>query len=557
MKSNSRVYVIGHKNPDTDSICSAIAYADIKNRTDKTKTYMARRAGQINEETEYVLKRFGVRAPGYLPNAGTQVKEIEIHEVPSVPGTISVKKAYSMMKNNNVVTLPITSPDNDLQGVITVSDIAESYMDSYDSHVMSLARTQYRSIADTLDGSVIVGNEHGYFIRGKVVVGAFHPDTMENYIEKDDLVILGNRAEDQLCAIEMDASCIIVGLGAKVTKTIQKFAEEKCCVIISSPHDTYTIARLINQSIPVKYLMRRSNLITFNTEDFLDDIKEVMKNQRHRDFPILNKKGKYVGTISRRNLIGNAGKKLILVDHNEESQAVDNVKEAEILEIIDHHRLGTVETMSPVFFRNQPLGCTATIIYQMYQENHMEIDKTTAGLLCSAIISDTLLFRSPTCTAVDKAAGLALAQIAGLDIEKYAIDMFSAGSNLKGKSDGDIFYQDFKRFTVGNSVFGIGQITSLNAVELKDLRSRMSVYTEKEREQHEIDMMFFMLTNILTESTDLICTGQGAEQLITTAFHVADEDVENVSAQTGIVKLPGVVSRKKQLAPQIMMALQQ
>ena len=557
MKSNSRVYVIGHKNPDTDSICSAIAYADIKNRTDKTKTYVARRAGQINEETEYVLKRFGVRAPGYLPNAGTQVKEIEIHEVPSVPGTISVKKAYSMMKNNNVVTLPITSPDNDLQGVITVSDIAESYMDSYDSHVMSLARTQYRSIADTLDGSVIVGNEHGYFIRGKVVVGAFHPDTMENYIEKDDLVILGNRAEDQLCAIEMDASCIIVGLGAKVTKTIQKFAEEKCCVIISSPHDTYTIARLINQSIPVKYLMRRSNLITFNTEDFLDDIKEVMKNQRHRDFPILNKKGKYVGTISRRNLIGNAGKKLILVDHNEESQAVDNVKEAEILEIIDHHRLGTVETMSPVFFRNQPLGCTATIIYQMYQENHMEIDKTTAGLLCSAIISDTLLFRSPTCTAVDKAAGLALAQIAGLDIEKYAIDMFSAGSNLKGKSDGDIFYQDFKRFTVGNSVFGIGQITSLNAVELKDLRSRMSVYTEKEREQHEIDMMFFMLTNILTESTDLICTGQGAEQLITTAFHVADEDVENVSAQTGIVKLPGVVSRKKQLAPQIMMALQQ
>ena len=556
MKSNSRVYVIGHKNPDTDSICSAIAYADIKNRTDKTKTYMARRAGQINEETEYVLKRFGVRAPGYLPNAGTQVKEIEIHEVPSVPGTISVKKAYSMMKNNNVVTLPITSPDNDLQGVITVSDIAESYMDSYDSHVMSLARTQYRSIADTLDGSVIVGNEHGYFIRGKVVVGAFHPDTMENYIEKDDLVILGNRAEDQLCAIEMDASCIIVGLGAKVTKTIQKFAEEKCCVIISSPHDTYTIARLINQSIPVKYLMRRSNLITFNTEDFLDDIKEVMKNQRHRDFPILDSDGKYIGMISRRNLLGAKGKSIILVDHNEKSQAVEGMESADIREIIDHHRLGTVETMSPVFFRNQPLGCTATIIYQMYQENHIEIDKTTAGLLCSAIISDTLLFRSPTCTPIDKAAGLALAQIAGLDIEKYAIDMFSAGSNLKGKSDGDIFYQDFKRFTVGNSVFGIGQITSLNAVELKDLRTRMSAYTEKEREQHEIDMMFFMLTNILTESTDLICTGQGAEQLIANAFHVKDEDMENVSGQTGIVKLPGVVSRKKQLAPQIMMALQ-
>ena len=557
MKSNSRVYVIGHKNPDTDSICSAIAYADIKNRTDKTKTYMARRAGQINEETEYVLKRFGVRAPGYLPNAGTQVKEIEIHEVPSVPGTISVKKAYSMMKNNNVVTLPITSPDNDLQGVITVSDIAESYMDSYDSHVMSLARTQYRSIADTLDGSVIVGNEHGYFIRGKVVVGAFHPDTMENYIEKDDLVILGNRAEDQLCAIEMDASCIIVGLGAKVTKTIQKFAEEKCCVIISSPHDTYTIARLINQSIPVKYLMRRSNLITFNTEDFLDDIKEVMKNQRHRDFPILNKKGKYVGTISRRNLIGNAGKKLILVDHNEESQAVDNVKEAEILEIIDHHRLGTIQTMSPVFFRNQPLGCTATIIYQMYQEAGIKVEPKIAGLLCSAIVSDTLLFRSPTCTPVDEMAARALADIAGIDIEKYAMEMFSAGSNLKDKSDEEIFYQDFKRFTSGKVTIGVGQITSLNGGELDKLKGRMEAFMEKALENNGLDMIFFMLTNILTETTELICEGQGALQLAGKAFHQDIELLEEEGLKEPVLRLPGVVSRKKQLIPELMLAEQE
>ena len=549
MKSNSRVYVIGHKNPDTDSICSAIAYADIKNRTDKTKTYMARRAGQINEETEYVLKRFGVRAPGYLPNAGTQVKEIEIHEVPSVPGTISVKKAYSMMKNNNVVTLPITSPDNDLQGVITVSDIAESYMDSYDSHVMSLARTQYRSIADTLDGSVIVGNEHGYFIRGKVVVGAFHPDTMENYIEKDDLVILGNRAEDQLCAIEMDASCIIVGLGAKVTKTIQKFAEEKCCVIISSPHDTYTIARLINQSIPVKYLMRRSNLITFNTEDFLDDIKEVMKNQRHRDFPILNKKGKYVGTISRRNLIGNAGKKLILVDHNEESQAVDNVKEAEILEIIDHHRLGSLETMAPVMFRNEPVGCTGTIMYEIYKEKELEIAPNIAGLLCAAIISDTLMFRSPTCTFLDKAAAEALADIAGISIPEFASEMFRAGSNLKDKSPEEIFYQDFKKFIMGDVTFGVGQITSLDAGELESIKEQLLPQMESECGKHGIEMVFFMLTNIIEASTELLYYGSGAKEVIEKAFE--DLPVNEVSCE-----LKGVVSRKKQLIPAFMMALQ-
>ena len=549
MKSNSRVYVIGHKNPDTDSICSAIAYADIKNRTDKTKTYMARRAGQINEETEYVLKRFGVRAPGYLPNAGTQVKEIEIHEVPSVPGTISVKKAYSMMKNNNVVTLPITSPDNDLQGVIPVSDIAESYMDSYDSHVMSLARTQYRSIADTLDGSVIVGNEHGYFIRGKVVVGAFHPDTMENYIEKDDLVILGNRAEDQLCAIEMDASCIIVGLGAKVTKTIQKFAEEKCCVIISSPHDTYTIARLINQSIPVKYLMRRSNLITFNTEDFLDDIKEVMKNQRHRDFPILNKKGKYVGTISRRNLIGNAGKKLILVDHNEESQAVDNVKEAEILEIIDHHRLGSLETMAPVMFRNEPVGCTGTIMYEIYKEKELEIAPNIAGLLCAAIISDTLMFRSPTCTFLDKAAAEALADIAGISIPEFASEMFRAGSNLKDKSPEEIFYQDYKKFIAEDEInFGVGQISSMDSDELAEIKERLVPFMVSECGRHGVTRVFFMLTNIIEESTELLYYGEGSEEMARIAFHMEPKD--------GVFDLKGVVSRKKQLIPALMEAAQ-
>ena len=549
MKSNSRVYVIGHKNPDTDSICSAIAYADIKNRTDKTKTYVARRAGQINEETEYVLKRFGVRAPGYLPNAGTQVKEIEIHEVPSVPGTISVKKAYSMMKNNNVVTLPITSPDNDLQGVITVSDIAESYMDSYDSHVMSLARTQYRSIADTLDGSVIVGNEHGYFIRGKVVVGAFHPDTMENYIEKDDLVILGNRAEDQLCAIEMDASCIIVGLGAKVTKTIQKFAEEKCCVIISSPHDTYTIARLINQSIPVKYLMRRSNLITFNTEDFLDDIKEVMKNQRHRDFPILNKKGKYVGTISRRNLIGNAGKKLILVDHNEESQAVDNVKEAEILEIIDHHRLGSLETMAPVMFRNEPVGCTGTIMYEIYKEKELEIAPNIAGLLCAAIISDTLMFRSPTCTFLDKAAAEALADIAGISIPEFASEMFRAGSNLKDKAPEEIFYQDYKKFIAeGNVAFGVGQISSMDEEELQEIKVRLKPFMVSECGRHGITRVYFMLTNIMDESSDVIYYGEGSEEMGKIAFQQEPEDK--------CFHLKGVVSRKKQMIPAMMEAAQ-
>ena len=550
-----KTLVLGHRNPDTDSICSAICYAGFKHQL-TGENYEPCRAGNVNPETQYVLDYFKLKAPRLVENVKTQVKDIEIRKTKGVSRGISLKNAWGLMQENNVVTLPCVTEEGLLEGVITIGDITKSYMNLYDSSIISKACTKYANILDTLEGSMVVGDSEAYFDRGKVLIAAANPDLMENYIEKHDLVILGNRYESQLCAIEMEAGCIIVCEGAGVSLTIRKLAQERGCAVITTPYDTYTTARLINQSMPISYFMTKENIIEFSEEDYLDDIREIMASKRHRDFPILDSDGKYIGMISRRNLLGAKGKSIILVDHNEKSQAVEGMESADIREIIDHHRLGTVETMSPVFFRNQPLGCTATIIYQMYQENHIEIDKTTAGLLCSAIISDTLLFRSPTCTPIDKAAGLALAQIAGLDIEKYAIDMFSAGSNLKGKSDGDIFYQDFKRFTVGNSVFGIGQITSLNAVELKDLRTRMSAYTEKEREQHEIDMMFFMLTNILTESTDLICTGQGAEQLIANAFHVKDEDMENVSGQTGIVKLPGVDSRKKQLAPQIMLALQ-
>jgi len=467
-----KTLVLGHRNPDTDSICSAICYAGFKHQL-TGENYEPCRAGNVNPETQYVLDYFKLKAPRLVENVKTQVKDIEIRKTKGVSRGISLKNAWGLMQENNVVTLPCVTEEGLLEGVITIGDITKSYMNLYDSSIISKACTKYANILDTLEGSMVVGDSEAYFDRGKVLIAAANPDLMENYIEKHDLVILGNRYESQLCAIEMEAGCIIVCEGAGVSLTIRKLAQERGCAVITTPYDTYTTARLINQSMPISYFMTKENIIEFSEEDYLDDIREIMASKRHRDFPILDSDGKYIGMISRRNLLGAKGKSIILVDHNEKSQAVEGMESADIREIIDHHRLGTVETMSPVFFRNQPLGCTATIIYQMYQENHIEIDKTTAGLLCSAIISDTLLFRSPTCTPIDKAAGLALAQIAGLDIEKYAIDMFSAGSNLKGKSDGDIFYQDFKRFTVGNSVFGIGQITSLNAVELKDLRTRM------------------------------------------------------------------------------------
>ncbi len=555
-QEKQKILVLGHRNPDTDSICSAICYANLKQLLNGEE-YEPCRAGNVNPETQFVLKHFKVETPRLVENVKTQIKDIEIRKTKGVDRGISLKNAWGLMQENNVVTLPIVADGGILEGVITIGDITKSYMDLYDSSIISKAHTKYANILDTLEGSMVVGDSECYFDRGKVLIAAANPDLMENYIEKHDLVILGNRYESQLCAIEMEAGCIIVCEGAGVSLTIRKLAQERGCTVITTPYDTYTTARLINQSMPVSYFMTTDHIVAFSDEDYLDEIREIMASKRHRDFPILNSDGKYLGMISRRNLLGAKGKQIILVDHNEKNQAVEGVESADIREIIDHHRLRTVETMSPVFFRNQPLGCTATIICQMYQENGVKIDKKTAGLLCSAIISDTLLFRSPTCTPMDKTVALMLADIAGINAEAYAKKMFAAGSNLKGKSDEDIFYQDFKRFSVGKSVFGIGQITSLDSEELEALRERMLLYSEKAREQHHIDMMFFMLTNILTESTDLVCVGQGAEQLVASAFHTSDEDDGSEEKLDGFVHLPGVVSRKKQLAPQIMMALQQ
>ena len=555
MKNQEKIFVIGHKNPDTDSICSAICYANLKTSI-TGKEYVPCRAGRINEETQFVLNYFGVEAPELVSNVKTQVRDIEIRETAGVDRNISLKKAWNLMQDANVVTLPAVNANNVLEGLITVGDITKSYMNVLDSSILSKARTQYSNIIETLEGQLVIGEESAYFDQGKVLIAAANPDLMEYYIAPHDLVILGNRYESQLCAIEMEADCIIVCEGAAVSMTIRKLAQERGCTVITTPYDTYTAARLINQSMPISYFMKTENLITFEDGDFIDDIKDVMASKRHRDFPILDKDGKYRGMISRRNLLGARGKQIVLVDHNEKNQAVDGIENAEILEIIDHHKLGTVETIAPVFFRNQPLGCTATIVYQMYNENSVPMDKKIAGLLCSAIISDTLLFRSPTCTEIDKMAALALAGEAGIDINQYAREMFSAGSNLKSKTDDEIFYQDFKRFNSGKVSFGVGQISSLNADELDSLKERLLPYLKKAHKEHGVDMMFFMLTNILNESTILLYEGTGALPMLTNAFHLEENTEEARDSASGTVELPGVVSRKK-LIPAIMIACEE
>ena len=548
INEKKKVWVVGHKNPDTDSICAAIAYANLKNQADGNR-YEAKRAGELNEETKYVLDTFGVKSPGLITDVGAQVKDIEIRKTPGVSGKISLKRAWEMMKEQNVVTLPVTDKENNLEGLIITGDIATSYMDVYDNSILSRAKTQYQNIVDTLDGTMLCGNEHAYFMKGKVVVGSANPETMEQFLEDDDLVIMGNRYDAQICALESNASCIVIAGSPQVPKTIVKMAEEKHCVLITTDYDTYTAARLINQSMPIKFFMRREQLVTFETEEYIDEVREIMSKEKHRDFPVLDEDGKYIGMISRRNLLNMKKKQLILVDHNEKTQAVDGIGGADILEIIDHHRIGSLETMSPVFFRNQPLGCTATIIYQMYQEQKVAIDKKVAGLLCSAILSDTLMYRSPTCTPLDKAVAEELAQIADINIEEHAKAMFQAGSDFGSKTPEEIFYQDFKTFSQDGVEFGVGQLSAMTQEELEQVRDTLLPYLRDVLVERKIEMVFVMLTNIIEETTYLICAGEKADDLVEKAYHVHKEGDYHV--------LKGVVSRKKQLIPMFMSAMQE
>lgn len=565
----NEIYVFGHRNPDTDSICSAISYAYLKNQIvkrmddpdsnlnalsyasapEKNTVYLARRAGQLNPETEYLLKRFHTTAPVYINDVRTQVSDIHIRKVEGIAENVSLKQAWTIMRTINIATLPILNKDKTLRGLITLRDIARSYMDVLDNTMLAKAKTPYANILDALDGKMITGNPNQTVTSGKVCIATANPDILKEFIDENDIVILGNRYEGQLCAIEQHASLLIICEGSPVSRTIQKLAEENGCSIISTKYDNFTVSRLINQSAPVSYFMTSEHLATFKTTDFIDDVRTSMLEKRFRDFPILNSKKKFVGIISRRSLINMPVKKIILVDHNDEEQAVDGIDEAEIVEIVDHHKLSTMETIKPITVRSEPVGSTGTIIYQSFLENGIEIPQNIAGLLCGTILSDTLLYRSPNCTQMDQDAAEALATIAGVKTDELAKEMFSAGSNLRKKTVEDIFYQDYKRFTAGTTSFGVGQITSMTQEELEEIKVRMIPYVRKAKKAHDVDMVFFMLTNIIDKSTQLLYSDDHAKEIAEASFGKEASDDE--------VFLPGVVSRRKQLIPRLMATLQQ
>ena len=548
-KEAHKVVVIGHRNPDTDSICSAIAYAELKNRT-STLVCEPRRAGKMNQETEFVLKKFGVTPPRMCTDVNPKIRDVDYREMPGIPGSTSLRRAWKIMRDQQIDTLSITSADNELEGIITVKDLATANMDVFDTAVLAKSRTSYKNILETLNGTMVVGNADAVCTTGHIKIGTATPEMLESSVEKGDIVILSNRYESQLCAIEKEASLLIICNGAKVGRTIQRIADETGVAIMTTPVDTYAAGKLISQCAPISYYMTRDNILKFTLVTPVADVLRVMAKVRHRYFPILDEDGKYCGMVSRRNVIALRKRRIILVDHNEATQAVEGFDQAEILEIIDHHRIGSLETSGPVYFRNQPVGCTATIITQMYDENGVDIPPQIAGLLLAAILSDTLAFRSPTCTPVDEATAKRLAKIAGVDIDEFSTEMFEAGEKLDGKTPEEVFLQDFKVFMCGDIRFGVAQGSYMTRKNLQAAQALLQPYLEEARNKQNVEDLYMLLTDVPKEESVVICTGRYAAEVLSNGF-------ESRPAADGSWTLPGVVSRKKQFIPAMMSAYQE
>ena len=542
-----KVNVIGHLHPDTDSICSAISLAYLKNQTGDTE-YEPRRAGTINRETSFVLKHFGFEEPALITSVRPQIKDIQIQDMRGIDPEMSLFAAWNLMGESKTDTLCITDPAGDLQGLIAVKDIANANMDVFDKTALAEAHTLYSNIVSTLKGELLLGDPVDKVAVGKVVVGTT-PEMMEGNIQRGDTVLVTNRYETQRFAIESGAGCLVVCNDARVSDVVLDAAKDRSCTVIVTPYDTFSAARLISMSVPVRAkMLEAADVLRFSVNTTVDEARKTITQSRHRFFPVVDEDGRYIGLVSTPNLLSINKKHVILVDHNERSQAVDGLEQAVIMEIVDHHRIGTIETESPALFRNEPVGCTCTILFSMYHEQGVEIPHDIAGLMMSAILSDTLAFRSPTCTPRDEHAARELARICGEDIDAYADDMFDAGAALDGRTAEEVFHQDFKVFSRGSARFGVGQGSFMTERSRKAAEALVGPYLEEGAAADELPMVFYLFTDVKHASSEMLYFGTNAERIVKRAF-----DVEPVD---GIATLPGVVSRKKQVIPALMATLQ-
>lgn len=536
------VYVSGHKNPDTDSICSAIAYSYLLNATNKYNAVPVR-LGEVNRETEYVLKRFGVEHPVLLKTVKQKVEDLNYDKVTVFSKDLTLKTAWFLLKQQNLKSAPILDEHGQLLGLLSTSNIIEGYMDQWDSEVLKKAKTPVENVIDTLEANVIYLNENLKVINGDIHIAAMSGNEAKKRIHENDVVIVGgDRSDDLEELISVKPSLIILTGSLTSDENVVNKCKEQGISIVSTPFNSYQTSQQIVQAIPVEYVMIKGDIKTFSTDDTLDYMKEVMSETRYRGYPVIDLNNRCVGSISRFALLKGLRKKVILVDHNERGQSIPGIEEADILEIVDHHRVADIQTVGPLLFRGEPLGSTATIVTKMFEEQDVEMPSHIAGLLLGAVVSDTLLFKSPTCTPVDTKIAKKLAEIAGVDIQEFAMEMFKAGTSLVGKTVDEIFNQDFKKFSFDNLQVGVAQVNSMDIEGFLPYKKDMLDYMNKFAEDNNLEFTLLLLTDIINANSEIFVGGPRPE-LVEKAFNVQLTDRQGT--------LEGVISRKKQVVPAI------
>ena len=536
------VYVSGHKNPDTDSICSAIAYSYLLNATNKYNAVPVR-LGEVNRETEYVLKRFGVEHPALLKTVKQKVEDLNYDKVTVFSKDLTLKTAWFLLKQQNLKSAPILDEHGQLLGLLSTSNIIEGYMDQWDSEVLKKAKTPVENVIDTLEANVIYLNEALKVINGDIHIAAMSGNEAKKRIHENDVVIVGgDRSDDLEELISVKPSLIILTGSLTSNEHVVNKCKEQGISIVSTPFNTYQTSQQIVQAVPVEYVMIKGDIKTFSTDDTLDYMKEVMSETRYRGYPVIDLNNRCVGSISRFALLKGLRKKVILVDHNERGQSIPGIEEADILEIVDHHRVADIQTVGPLLFRGEPLGSTATIVTRMFEEQDVEMPSRIAGLLLGAVVSDTLLFKSPTCTPVDTKIAKKLAEIAGVDIQEFAMEMFKAGTSLVGKTVDEIFNQDFKKFSFDNLKVGVAQVNSMDIEGFLPYKKDMLDYMNKFAEDNNLEFTLLLLTDIINANSEIFVGGPRPE-LVEKAFNVQLTDRQGT--------LEGVISRKKQVVPAI------
>ncbi len=541
------VYVSGHRNPDSDSICSAIGYAFLMNTIDRYCAVPVR-LGEINRETEFILNYFNVEIPTLLKSVKQKVEDLEYDKATVFSKELTLKTAWSLMKQQNLKSAPILDDHGHLLGLLSTSNMIEGYMEKWDSSILKDANTPIENVIDTIEAEVLYLKDNMKTIEGDIHIAAMRGEEAKKRIKKGDVVIVGGDRDDAVTSmIEAQVSLIILTGSLMVGEEMLNTLKEQNISVISTAYNTYMTSQQIVQSIPIEYVMQKEALCTFTTDDTLDDVKQMMSETRYRSYPVLDLNNRCVGSISRFALLSGLKKKVIQVDHNERGQSIPGIEEAEILEIIDHHRVADIQTIGPVYFRGEPLGSTASIVTKCFEEQGVEIPKDIAGLLLGAIISDTLLFKSPTCTPVDKKIAQKLGNIAEVNIEEFAMEMFKAGTSLIGKTVSEIFNQDYKKFSFGDIAVGVAQVNSMDIEGFMSYKEEMLSYMDEVAETLNLEFTLLLLTDIINGNSEIFVGGPRFE-LVAEAFSVQLRDRQ--------ATLPGIISRKKQVVPAITTVMQ-